>query len=72
MPYHVCCFLDTGHCRNNPCTNGGTCTAFTDYYRCHCPVGFKGFHCEGEDIIHNEYTAYTENSIFIKPYLSLY
>ena len=37
-----------GQCMVNPCVNGGSCTSFLETYRCHCPKGFKGRHCEGK------------------------
>ena len=36
-------------CETSPCRNGGTCYSVDDLqsYKCHCPSGFKGMHCEG-------------------------
>ncbi|XP_078317513.1 uncharacterized protein LOC111120118 isoform X8 [Crassostrea virginica] len=35
-------------CMNGPCQNGGTCqrTLSVNWYSCHCPSGYYGYHCE--------------------------
>ncbi|XP_072413292.1 slit homolog 1 protein-like isoform X2 [Chiloscyllium punctatum] len=34
-------------CLSNPCENQGTCQDdHLDYYKCNCPFGYKGRHCE--------------------------
>ena len=34
-------------CHPNPCQNGGTCRAHRVGYKCTCPVGYSGGHCQG-------------------------
>ena len=40
----------TSPCHPNPCQNGGTCHDFDAgrNYKCICPVGFEGSHCQGK------------------------
>ncbi|XP_020901878.1 uncharacterized protein LOC110240410 isoform X2 [Exaiptasia diaphana] len=45
-------YSESGHCNMNPCVNGGTCSAFKEYYKCHCQEGFKGVHCEEQSRCH--------------------
>ena len=37
-------------CHPNPCQNSGTCHEFDSgrNYKCICPVGFDGSHCQGK------------------------
>ena len=45
----VFCFRSTvvGPCDNNPCLNGGVCTAkINDSYTCKCASGYSGGNCE--------------------------
>lgn len=42
----------TSPCHPNPCQNGGTCHDFDAgrNYKCICPVGFEGSHCQGKKL----------------------
>eukprot|EP00066_Takifugu_rubripes_P015549 XP_011604815.1 PREDICTED: neurogenic locus protein delta-like [Takifugu rubripes] len=35
-------------CLSSPCSNGGTCEEIDNGYRCQCPKGFEGIHCDDE------------------------
>ncbi|TNM93378.1 hypothetical protein fugu_001554 [Takifugu bimaculatus] len=35
-------------CLSSPCSNGGTCEEIDNGYRCQCPEGFEGIHCDDE------------------------
>ncbi|CAH3141149.1 unnamed protein product [Pocillopora meandrina] len=41
--------VSNGQCLVNLCLNGGTCSAYMNTYRCHCPNGFQGKHCEEQN-----------------------
>lgn len=39
--------VDVNECvENNPCVNNGTCSNTRGSYRCSCPSGWTGKHCE--------------------------
>ena len=42
--------LDTDICKPNPCLHAGTCQDLGDTFKCECKMGFKGRHCEGDNI----------------------
>lgn len=33
-------------CASGPCQNGGTCFHYIGKYKCDCPLGYAGRHCE--------------------------
>ena len=41
--------LENDYCDPDPCQNGGRCFNSDGGYRCHCTLGFVGFHCESEN-----------------------
>ena len=42
-----------GPCHNNPCQNGGTCTATGGQFSCECDTGFSGNTCENGIFMNN-------------------
>lgn len=39
-------FLDMSECSSQPCQNGGTCVEGVSQYKCICPPGKTGSHCQ--------------------------
>jgi hypothetical protein len=37
-------------CRNNPCTNSGTCIDLIAGYKCVCATLYTGNHCESSEL----------------------
>ncbi|XP_060069040.1 uncharacterized protein LOC132549136 [Ylistrum balloti] len=45
------CEIGPDPCASQPCKNGGTCLLpFRSYYKCICPLGKTGYHCDNEII----------------------
>jgi hypothetical protein len=45
-------FLANGACATNRCQNNGACISLPIGYKCKCPVGFEGKHCERGKLIY--------------------
>lgn len=45
--FSISVHVDVNEClENNPCMNNGTCSNTRGSYRCACPSGWTGKHCE--------------------------
>ena len=38
-------YLDTNKCDSQPCQNGGTCSEYSNGYRCSCAALYTGTNC---------------------------
>lgn len=50
------CELSADSCRPNPCLNGGSCVSLKPGYKCNCPNGLHGRHCDKSSFGFNEYS----------------
>ena len=56
-------------CWSNPCQNDGTCHNEGPNYRCECPEGFEGVHCENVVVAGTKYLfVHTAKGSFLSLY----
>lgn len=58
------CEVNTDDCRNNPCTNNGTCIDLIAGYKCECASPYSGNHCETSELSWHSTMEYFEERLY--------
>jgi len=58
------CEVNTDDCRNNPCTNNGTCIDLIAGYKCECASLYTGNHCETSELSFHSAMEYFEERLY--------
>lgn len=59
----VQCEININECESMPCLNDGSCRDEVNSYRCLCPGGFEGVHCQGKSIFMRSWGMVKINAI---------
>ena len=57
------CEVNTDDCKNNPCTNNGTCVDLIAGYKCECASLYTGNHCETSELSWHSAMEYLEEKL---------